>query len=941
MSKLHELAKLGQAIWYDYIRRAFLTPLELGALIEQGLRGVTSNPSIFEKAIAGSADYDKGLSRLILDKNTEGKSGQAGKAVDEIYEALALEDIRRAADLLRPVYEATNALDGYVSLEVSPKLAHDTNSTIAEAQRLFKTLSKPNVMIKVPATPEGISAIAALIAQGININVTLIFSNEVYKAVAEAYIAGLEKLAANGGDLSKVASVASFFVSRIDSAVDPMLAAKGNTTLQGKIAIANAKMAYLTFKQIFGGPRWEKLTAKKAQVQRPLWASTGVKNPQYPDTLYVDTLIGPHTVNTVPPATLNAFLDHGKVALTLETSVDEAKAQLAQLQAFEIDFNAVTKKLLDEGVSAFVKSFETLMASIAEKRGRLLAGQKSYSFSLGEKQTAVEKTLANLRDNNIMARIWKHDHTVWKPDPAEITNRLGWLHSPEVMMDAIPEITAFADSVRAEGYTQALLLGMGGSSLAPEVFRFTFGVKPGYLDLAVLDSTDPDAVLAHAKRLDPAKTLFIVSTKSGGTVETFSFFKYFYNWTAEKIGQEKTGAHFIAITDPGSGLAGTAKKYNFRQTFLNDPNIGGRYSALSYFGLVPAALIGVDLKTLLERAQTMACNSEGCNCPHGGDNSSAKLGAVMGELALAGRDKLTLVLSPPIKYFGAWAEQLIAESTGKEGKGILPVDGEELGAPEAYVNDRLFIYLRREGDTTHDAKVEALRQAGHPVVQLNWRDLGDLGAEFFRWEMATAVAGWGLGINPFDQPNVESAKVLARQMVAAYQKEGKLPELAPRLRVNGVAVYSDFAVNSLGEALNQFLALAQPGRSYVALQAFVQPAPETGVALHKLRAKIQTRWRLATTVGYGPRFLHSTGQLHKGDAGNGLFIQFTSDPIQEVPIPDEAGAPKSSITFGVLIMAQALGDRQALLNTGRRVMRFHLGKNVAGELQKLAEAIGH
>jgi len=923
MSKLNELSKLGQSIWYDYIRRAFLTQRELGALVEQGLRGVTSNPSIFEKAIAGSADYDKDLQRLV----------PTCKSIDELYEALALEDIKRAADLLRPVYDATNGLDGYVSLEVSPKLAHDTNGTIAEGLRLFKTLNKPNVMIKVPATTAGLPAITALIAAGVNVNVTLIFSNEVYKTVAEAYIAGLEKLES---DLSKVASVASFFVSRIDSAVDPLLAAKSNTAMQGKIAIANAKMAYASFKKIFSGPRWEKLAAKRAQVQRPLWASTSVKNPQYPDTLYVDTLIGAHTVNTVPPATLTAFLDHGKVASTLETGMNEAKAQLAELQALDIDLNAVTKKLLDEGLVAFVKSFETLMASITEKRDRLLAGQKNYHFSLGNYQSAVDAALADLRDNTIMARIWKHDHTVWKPDPTEITNRLGWLHSPEVMMEAIPEINAFVETVRTEGYTHALLLGMGGSSLAPEVFRFTFGVKKGCLDLAVLDSTDPDAVLAQAKRLDPAKTLFIVSTKSGGTVETFSFFKYFYNLTAEKLGPEKAGSHFVAITDPGSGLAGTAKKYNFRKTFLNDPNIGGRYSALSYFGLVPAALIGVDLKTLLDRAATMACNSEGCNCPYGGDNSSGKLGAIIGEMAAAGRDKVTLIASPPIKYFGAWAEQLIAESTGKEGVGILPVDGEEAGAPAIYADDRLFAYLRLESDATFDSKVEALRQTGHPVMQLNLRDLYDLGAEFFRWEMATIIVGQRLGINPFDQPNVESAKVLARQMVAAYQKEGKLPELTPSLRVNGVVVYSDLAAKNLNEALTKFLAQAQAGRSYVALQAYVQPTPETDAALQNLRTKIQTRLHVATTVGYGPRFLHSTGQLHKGDAGNGLFIQFTSDPIQDVSIPDEAGAPKSAMTFGVLKLAQALGDRQALLNANRRVIRFHFSKDVVGELQKLA-----
>lgn len=573
------------------------------------------------------------------------------------------------------------------------------------------------------------------------------------------------------------------------------------------------------------------------------------------------------------------------------------------------------------------------------------SANQNDSFSLGKYQSNIDTALTDLRENDILARIWKHDHTVWKTDPTEITNRLGWLHSPEVMMQAIPEINAFVDEVRAEGFTHALLLGMGGSSLAPEVFRFTFGVQAGYLDLAVLDSTDPGAVLAHANRLDPAKTLFIVSTKSGGTVETFSFFKYFYNWTSEKIGKTKAGRHFVAITDPGSGLTDTAKKYNFRKTFINDPNIGGRYSALSYFGLVPAALIGMNLNLLLERAAAMAQLSKSIASSQTEDNSTAKLGATFGELAIQGRDKVTLIASPPIKYFGAWAEQLIAESTGKEGKGILPVDGEDVGAPSVYAKDRLFIYLRLAGDSTFDKKVEMLLQAGQPVVQLNLTDLYDLGGEFFRWEMATSIASRRLEINPFDQPNVESAKILARQMVEAYQKEGKLPELVPSLEADGVSVYADVSAQNLAEALNKFLGQAREGdqnhkgRSYVALQAYLTPTPENDAALQQLRTKLQTRLRLATTVGYGPRFLHSTGQLHKGDAGHGLFIQFTSEAAQDLAIPDEAGLPKSSMTFGVLELAQALGDRQALLEAKRHVMRFHLGKETAEKIKRLAALI--
>ncbi len=935
MSKLNELEKLGQSIWYDYIRRSFLTSGELQSLIDIGLRGVTSNPSIFEKAIAGSADYDQDLKRLVKED----------KPVEQIYEALALEDIAQAADLMRPVYDATEGLDGYVSLEVSPTLAHDTDGTIAEAKRLFAALNRPNVIIKVPATPAGIPAITELIGSGINVNVTLIFAVDNYRSVAEAYIAGLEKLSANGGDVSRVASVASFFISRVDTAVDQELSAKGNEALQGKIAIANSKVAYALSKQIFSGSRWESLSQAGARMQRLLWASTGTKNPLCPDTLYVDELIGPDTVNTVPPATFNAFLDHGRVSSMLTDGHDEAEEQLSQLKKLEIDLNAITQKLQDDGVKAFAKSFETLMASIEEKRARLLAEKKSYIANLHEFQNVVHSALKEIKEQNIMSRIWAHDHTVWKQDPTEITNRLGWLHSPEVMVENLPRIEALVEEVRADGYTHAVLLGMGGSSLAPEVFRFTFGVKKGYLDLAVLDSTDPGAVLDYAEKYDPAKTLYIVSTKSGGTVETLSFFKYFYNLTLKEVGVDEVGRHFIAITDPGSELAELAKEYKFRETFLNDPNIGGRYSALSLFGLVPAGLIGMDLQLLLDRAGRMACNSEGCNCPVQGDNTGAWLGASMGELATAGRDKVTLIASPKLSHFGAWTEQLIAESTGKEGKGILPVDGEKVGSSHVYAKDRLFVYLRLEGDGAFDSEIQALIDAGNPVVQLNLNDLYDLGGEFFRWEIATVLAGRRLQINPFDQHNVESAKVLAREMVDEYKKKGNLPKLAPTLQEDGLEIYTHATVSSLQDAVEKFLAQANAGdgeskgRSYVALQAYLLPTDETTEALHTLRHQVRDRLRLATTVSYGPHFLHSTGQLHKGDGGNGLFIQFTADIPKDIDIPDKAGEDASGMTFGVLKTSQALADHQALLDVGRKVIRFHFQGNTVDGLNKIARSI--
>ncbi|MFZ7113071.1 MAG: bifunctional transaldolase/phosoglucose isomerase [Desulfatiglandales bacterium] len=941
MTKIHDLAKLGQSVWYDYIRRSFIVSGELQILIDKGLRGITSNPSIFEKAIAGSSDYDEDLISL----------SERDKTPEEIYEALVFRDIAMAADLLRPVYEETGGADGYVSLEVNPKLANDTQKTVAEAKRLFEALDRPNIMIKVPATPAGIPAIAKLTGMGVNVNVTLLFSIEIYKRVAEAYIRGLEELSSSGPSVTgahpvdRIASVASFFLSRVDTAVDRALEAVGIRELQGRIAIANAKLAYAEFQSIFSGRAWERLAARGARVQRLLWASTGSKNPLYPDTLYVDRLIGPDTVNTMPPATLNSFLDHGRISPSLTQGLEEATTQLRQLSDLGINLEGIAMHLLDEGIEAFTEPFNALMSSISEKRRCLREGKSRWSADLGAYREKVEDALNRMREQKTMHRIWRHDYTVWKEEPREITNRLGWLHGPEIMKEAVPQITAFVEDIRAEGHTSALLLGMGGSSLAPEMFRQVFGVKKGYPDLSVLDSTDPGAVLELKRRLDPHRTLYIVSTKSGGTVETLSFMKFFYNAAAEALGSEKAGNHFIAITDPGSSLEATAEDLGFRRVFLNDPNIGGRYSALSYFGLVPAALVGVDLYRLIDRAARMACNNEGCNCPLSGDNTGARLGAVMGELALMGRDKITLITSPPLGPFGNWAEQLIAESTGKEGKGILPVEGERLLKPEYYSDDRLFVYLKLEGDDTCDTGVKALEESGHPVVRILLGDLYDLGGELFRWEMATAVAGSILEINPFDQPNVESAKVLALQMVAAYRLEGQLPELKPLFKSDGISVFAETQARDIEEVLKTFLDQADKGetggrgRGYIALQAYLKPDEAVLVALQDLREALQKKYRMATTLGCGPRFLHSTGQLHKGDAGEGLFIQITGEMPEDAGIPDEPGREEASLSFGTLKSAQALGDRQALMDAGRRVIRFHLEGDAAEGIDRLRKAV--
>lgn len=934
MLKLNQLASFGQSIWYDYIRRQFIIRGELQSLIEKGLRGVTSNPSIFEKAIAGSSDYDEDIKSLI-NKNL---------SLTEIYEKLALKDIELACDLMMPVYQKTNGLDGFVSIEVNPQLAHNTEATIQEAKRLYSILNKPNVMIKVPATEEGIPVIAELIGSQINVNVTLIFNSQNYRKVAEAYINGLELLFQRKGDLSKVSSVASFFISRIDSAVDKELEKIGNKDLQGKIAIANAKLSYKIYNELFHGMRWRSLEKRGARTQRLLWASTGSKNPLYPDTIYVDGLIGKQTVNTVPPATFNDFMDHGIVAVTLSTDLDEAYYQLDELKKLGIELDTITNQLQKDGVAAFAKSFEAIMISLKEKIERIKRDEVIFKINAFDYQSSINSAMMELKMGRIVERIWEKDFKVWNENPSEITNRLGWLKSPDVSLEMSDEIIDFVEEVRKDGYTNALLLGMGGSSLAPEVFSKTFGTKEGYLHLEILDSTHPETVLEYAERFDPEKTLYIVSTKSGGTVETFSFMKFFYNQTLKKVGKEKVGHHFIAITDPGSGLETAAKQLSFRKIFLNDPNIGGRYSALSIFGIVPAALIGIDIKKLLENAEVMVCNSEGSNCPIHGDNTPAKLGVAMGTLAENGRDKITFITSKQLSYFGNWVEQLIAESTGKIGKGILPVVGEEILEPENYSRDRLFVHLKLENDFTNVKAVEKLKTAGHPVVEIILKDIYDLGGEYFRWEMATAIAGWKLGIQPFDQPNVEAAKILAREMLAYYSKEGKLSQPNSNYEINGIKVFSNDDCKNFNSLISQQLGLdagdfRKKSNQYIAIQAYIKPDANVDKLLHSFRTLLQEKYKTAVTVGYGPRFLHSTGQLHKGDAGKGVFIQFISASKNDAAIPDNAAEEKSTMSFGTLITAQAFGDRKALKNAGRKVTTFLIDSDVLNTINYIKENI--
>jgi transaldolase/glucose-6-phosphate isomerase len=943
MNPVKALENHGQAVWLDFLARGFVAKGDLKQLIDtDGVKGVTSNPAIFEKAIGSSDEYDVPVAKAL-------KKGD--RSVADLFEAVAIEDIQNAADVLRPVYDATDGGDGYVSLEVSPYLANDTKGTVVEARRLWKDVKRKNLMVKVPATEEGLPAIETLIGEGISINITLLFSQEVYRAVAEAYIRGLEKYVAKGGDPSHVASVASFFVSRIDTSVDKQLdekIAKANdpsekerlAALKGKVAIANAKMAYQDYKRLFAGARWEKLAAKGAKPQRLLWASTGTKNKDYSDVLYVEELIGPNTVNTVPPATLDAFRDHGKLRDSLEENVEEAQRVLEELARSGISLDAITAELVVDGVKLFADAADKLYGAVASKRTAVLSGGiDAQRFSLGEPLgKAVAKSSEEWRASAKIRKLWSKDKSVWTGD--DENKWLGWLDSPAKA--DIADYEDFAQRVKGQKFTDAVVLGMGGSSLGPEVLAETFPQKAGFPKLHVLDSTDPAQVRSMENAVDIAKTLFIVSSKSGGTTEPNAMKDYFYDRVAKAIGKDKAGHRFVAVTDPGSSLEKVAAKQGFARVFYGEPTIGGRYSVLSPFGLVPAAAAGIDVRALVTNALSMVRSCGADVPPH--ENPGVQLGLAMGLAGLEGRDKVTIFSSRKVADFGAWAEQLIAESTGKEGKGLIPIDGETIAGPSVYGNDRFFIDLRTEGedDAAHEAKLAALEKAGHPVVRIVMQSTDHLGQEFFRFELATAVAGAVLGINPFNQPDVESAKIKTKELTVAFEKTGKLPAEEPVVSSVEADLYTDVhnaadlrragANGDLNSWIKAHLSRSESG-DYVALLAYIERDGEHIDTLQKMRLAVRDAKHLATCAEFGPRFLHSTGQAYKGGPDNGVFLQITADEKKDLKVPGQKAS------FGIIKAAQARGDFDVLTERGRRALRVHLKGDLASGLKALDAAI--
>ena len=940
------LQGFGQSVWLDYLRRSLFTSGEFSRLItEDGLRGVTSNPSIFEKAIAGSTDYLDALQELERRRDLEPMA---------LYEALAIHDIREAADLLRPVYDATGRADGYASLEVSPYLAHDTARTIADARRLWSAVDRENVMIKVPATIEGVPAIRQLLSEGININITLLFGIERYEEVAHAYLDGLSAFVENGGDATKVASVASFFVSRIDTMVDGIIAKKltattdagartSLTSLQGKVAIANAKLAYQTYLELCRTPAWQRLAAQGARPQRLLWASTSTKNPRYRDVRYVEELIGRDTVNTITPATLEAFRDHGQLRASLEEHVENAREILQALQHAGISLREVTDTLVEDGVTLFSAAFDRLLTAVEKGRQHELTTMLDRQRPTLPSDLAVKvaDVVADWQKGGKTRRLWAGDATLWTGKDEQ--RWLGWLGVTDDQLAHIGPLTNAAQEIANSGVAHVVLLGMGGSSLASEVMQKTFAAAKGLPELRVLDSTDPAQIVGIEASVDLAHTLFVVSSKSGTTLEPNLLFQYFLERVKRTVGDTHACGHFIAITDPDSPLQQVAEEAGFRQVFFGVPSIGGRYSALSNFGLVLAALIGVDVGRLLDRTELMV-HSCAASVP-AQENPAVVLGAILATLAGAGHDKVTFIASPAISGIGAWLEQLIAESTGKNGKGLIPIAGEALGSPDAYGQDRLFVYLRLDdqADPGQDAAIDALERTGHPVVRIAIADIHDIGQEFFRWEFATAVAGSIIGINPFNQPDVEASKLATRELTSSFEKIGMFPTETPIFEGTGLRLFTDARnAAALKQGLDGEQSIAGYLRAhlnrirrgdYFAMLAYLAMTDQHEDPLQAMRFAVRDRTRVATCLGFGPRFLHSTGQAYKGGPNTGVFLQITCDDATDIPVPGR------KYSFGIVKAAEARGDFAVLVERDRRALRVHLGADVSAGLQALETAL--
>lgn len=903
------LLESGQSVWLDYIRRGLIKSGILAKDIERGIiRGVTSNPSIFRKAITDSQDYENALIPMAL----------ANVDAEYIFTQLTVEDIRNAADLFRDLYISSQGNDGFVSLEVSPLYAHDPEKTLVQAKSIWKAVNRPNLMIKIPVTKEIFPVITELTAAGINLNLTLLFSPEQYEQAAEAYIAGLRQRIEKGETIDKIRSVASIFVSRVDTKIDSMLAETGvsSRNLQGKAAIRNAQKIYNRSLMIFNDENFGYIRERGGNAQRVLWASASVKNKLFKQTYYVDALVGENTVNTVPPSTLDALLKSCETKASLPVPEDEIEAFFVSLQNAGIDIDAVYAQLEDEGIAAFITDYNATLNSI---RSRCEGIRKT----MGQLQDVIEKSFQNFDRDSVMRRIFSKDPTVWTFNTQsypEIRNRLGWLDTYKTTESVITDYITLRNELKKEGISQILLIGTGGTSIAPEVISKIFENEAD-IKIKVIDSTDSVEIAKVRKEYDPKSTLFIVSSKSGNAVEIRALMNYFFAQTKE-IFKDKAGSRFIAITDSGSSLEKTASELGFRHIFHSDSSVGGRFSALTAFGIIPAILMGLDHHIISQKVSEMMKNCSSSLPAH--RNEGAALGTFISTAATSGKDKLTIIADPAFSSFGSWLELLIAESTGKEGKGIVPIDLEPELEDKAYANDRFFVYINY--DNTYRDRTQKLQEQGYPVYEIAVDDEYDLFAEFYRWEIAVSVACSILYVNPFDQPDVLDGKICTSAKINEFHENGVLKEPEPIWEDEQAEVSTREELENLSECCNyneiitRFISKAKSGKDYIAVNAYLSPSDESTVWLQQLRKTILQSTNCATMIGFGPRFLHSTDQLFKGGENNGFFIQVVTDHNDDIIIP------KENISFKILERAQELGNFESLTEKGRHVIRIRFKK---------------
>ncbi|MGD2046110.1 MAG: bifunctional transaldolase/phosoglucose isomerase [Gemmatimonadota bacterium] len=946
---LRRLEEHGQSYWLDNLTRSKIHGGELARRIRrEGLKGVTSNPAIFRKALASGDDYYDQIQELAA----------RGCSVSEIYEKVVTRDIRDACDALADVHRESDGRDGFVSLEVSPHLAYDPDGTLAEARRLYEAVDRPNVMIKIPATEVALPVIEEALYEGINVNITLLFSVERYISVAEAYLAAMTRRANERLPLRDVASVASFFLSRIDVLTDELLAQRigearstgetpraGPETLLGRAAVACARHAYDVYHTLFSGDEWERLADAGARAQRLLWASTSNKTPIYDDLRYVEPLIGPDTVTTLPDSTAAEYARRGRPATRLRPSTDPTNEVGERLATFGVDLASVARRLEEEGVRKFIAPYDALLTEIARHGNRAIAQVQVDAANILD----VDELMGALQDQRIGRRLFAQDTSLWSwGDDRATEHAMGWLQSPEDFLGRVDELRGFVDELRDDGIEDVVMVGMGGSTNAAKVARAVFGRPDRTPFFRVLADTDPDAVARLDDEVDWSCSVVIVASKSGTTQETLSLFEHC--WSRVSDFADRPGRHFVAITDEGTPLADTAEERDFRKIFLNPSSIGGRYSALSYFGLVPLALAGADIEAVLRDA---IAAEKGCgpDVPAAA-NPALRLGGLLGALAAHhGRDKVTLTFSDEIGALGLWVRQLLAESTGKDGRGLVPILDEPPRPVDEYAPDRVFVHTclwNGHDPLEEDPTLGPVLEKGHPVVRIRVPSREALGGEFMRWEIATAVSAVLLHVDPFNQPDVEATKRATRELlsrgsvgdghgvriaeagdVALWRSNGTTPSGAPTRQTGAAAEPLD----PIRAALSDFLMQGHDG-DYVALLPFLRRTDRTHEALQALRAHIQQSFGMATTLAYGPAYLHSVGQLHKGGPDNGLFVVLTNGG------DDEGNGHRDDPTIDELTAlheAQALADFDTLAQAGRRVVRLQMRSHAPETLGHLSD----